>query len=149
MALRRKRTVALLVVVVLTGLAVVAYQRPRPLSPAEQEIVGRWWYPTQGNAKAVIIHFQADRSCRVTAVDNATREEVGTPILGHWYVADGKLVCDWRSRWEALVPAHVAARDPWFRWSRPHGDRILAVTEEAIVLGNDEVTAFSYKRYAE
>ena len=60
------------------------------LSETERQVVGTWYHHDVATPNG------PDRSCKIFAQDSATSQVLNIgPLVGHWWVDNGAVVCDW------------------------------------------------------
>ena len=139
MARRHKRKVLLLAAALLAAVA-LGLLMPARLSPLEQSVVGSWRFTDDVGSYA--LDLSPDRGYQFRRQDG---QEIGPGLYaleGKWHIKGGVLVCDWRSRRQALLPVTVAAassgsggvRLPDLRWLRPEELEVIVVTGNELTL---------------
>ena len=94
---RRKVLVAMLLV----SVGVAWWFFANRLSETERQVVGTWYHhdvatPNRPLDCHVVWVFRSDRSCKIFAQDSATGQALNIgPLVGHWWVDNGAVVCDW------------------------------------------------------
>jgi hypothetical protein len=132
MTFRRKRR-WLLATVVLAGLAFWVLS-PSALNPLEQSVVGTWFSTDRGGT--VVLDLRADRRYVFRALDGRDIGPNLYSLSGRWRIANNTLICDWRSRWQAMVPVGIVADHLLglfgLRSAPPEESRIISMTEETL-----------------
>jgi hypothetical protein len=111
---------------------------PSALSPREQSLVGTWF--STDRLGTMVLDLHTDRRYVFRALDGRDIGPNLYSVSGRWRIANNTLICDWRSRWQAMVPVRIVSGDlrlgrlalPGLRKVSPEESRIISMTEETL-----------------
>jgi hypothetical protein len=131
---RRKRRWLLASLTVMLAALAFWVLSPSALNPLEQSLVGTWFCTDR--LGTVVLDLHADRRYDFHALDGREIGPKAYCVSGRWYIANNTLVCDWRSRWQAMAsvgifPDHLL-RLFGLRNAPPEESRIISMTEETL-----------------
>jgi hypothetical protein len=134
--IKRKRRIALAALVLLT-LLLIYLIRNQILSPAEEALVGIWYYDVADDpaltSHRVFMELRGNHRCFLRGINYITGDEFRTSE-GWWNVHDGLLRLDWRGKWQGLSPLEMSANGTIRRKQSYDDNEIVEINDDGMIV---------------